>query len=211
MVIIRTGLLLLFLATPSFADTASDLISTCASILPDAERLICFDAIAKGAEGDGPAIAPTPAVLIGKWQVDRTKNPVDDSETVIATLVADSGASSFGQPVILLVRCQSKTTEVFISWNDYLATDGDFNSGYKNVLTRVGTEPASTSHWATSTDQKATFAPDPTILLRKMAVYNSFVAQTTPYNESPVTAVFDTTGIRQAIAPVNEVCGWTLD
>ncbi|MFT7526708.1 MAG: hypothetical protein ACI9LY_001859 [Arenicella sp.] len=34
------------------------------------------------------------------------------------------------------------------------------------------------------------------------------VFQTTPYNESPVTAIFDISGIDNAIKPIQSNCGW---
>jgi type VI secretion system protein VasI len=66
--------------------------------------------------------------------------------------------------------------------------------------------------WDLSTDSKATFAPAwAGDLLKEMAGSNSFIAQTTPYGESPVTAIFDTSGLREALKPLMEVCGWSMD
>lgn len=207
----RIALILVLFGSSCLGDTIPDEIGTCAAIDADDQRLICFDAIARELQEDSSAVSDQVVSDIGKWRVERNKNPIDDTETVIAALIADSGSSGFGAPVTMFVRCQSGLTEVYVAWNDYLATDGDYDSGYKNVVVRVGTESATTIKWGTSTDQKATFAPDATGLLRRMVAYNSFVAQLTPYNASPVTAVFDTAGMREAIAPINEVCGWKLD
>ena len=208
---LRVSLFLIATASAAFSQTTATDLSACAEIAVDASRLACFDALAavKAPTEAGPDVALVPGT--GKWQVSRTKNPVDDTETVIVTLVADNGVSNFGRPVAVLVRCQSNQTELFISWGDYLASDGDYNSNYKNVLTRIGSKAAATTKWSTSTDQTATFAPDAVGLLRTMAASDNFVAQVTPYNASPITAVFDTSGIKSALKPINEVCGWTLE
>jgi type VI secretion system protein VasI len=59
-----------------------------------------------------------------------------------------------------------------------------------------------------STDSKATFHPQPIAFLKSMMEANTLVAQVTPYNESPVTAIFDTTGLADAIKPLRETCNW---
>jgi type VI secretion system protein VasI len=77
------------------------------------------------------------------------------------------------------------------------------------VLTRLGQEQASTEEWSLSTDSKATFYPgNPVPYIKKMMVNDSFVAQVTPYNESPVTATFDIKGLARAIEPLIQTCHW---
>jgi len=39
---------------------------------------------------------------------------------------------------------------------------------------------------------------------------DTFVAQVTPYNEAPVTAVFDTTGMAGIIEPLADSCNWSV-
>jgi type VI secretion system protein VasI len=48
-------------------------------------------------------------------------------------------------------------------------------------------------------------------LLKDMAGADKFIVQATPYDESPVTAVFDTTGMKVALAPLMDVCGWSIE
>ncbi|XPP91702.1 hypothetical protein ACN08N_17410 [Photobacterium leiognathi subsp. mandapamensis] len=37
---------------------------------------------------------------------------------------------------------------------------------------------------------------------------NKLIAQITPYNENPLTAIFDTKGLSNALAPLRETCNW---
>lgn len=183
-------------------------LTKCSSIKANMARLHCYD---KLANPNGKQATPPPrpsaqparhSVEKGKWEVKIDKNPVDDSQTVTLALVADEGKSSFQQPVVLLIRCKSNTTELFISWNDYLGNEAE-------VLTRVGTAPASTMTWSLSTDSQATFYPrSPITFIKSFMGADRLVAQVTPYNESPVTAIFDLKGLTGAIAPLRKTCNW---
>jgi len=148
----------------------------------------------------------------GAWFTDTKTNPVDDTTTVTAILDAKEGRSRFDGPVSLFIRCQSNTTEMYANWRSYLGNDS--NSVYedwKRVTVRVGSEQAKEERWDVSTDSQATFAPgSPIALLKRMVEADQLVLQTVPYNESPITAVFDLTGIREAVSPVAKECGWEL-
>jgi type VI secretion system protein VasI len=188
-------------------------LAKCAVMEGDLDRLSCFDDLARdaGLDAPQPQAVPERASNAGKWDVSRDKNPLDDSERVVLILRADSGSSRYGGPVGFIARCQSNSTEAYINWNDYLGNDGNYRNEYKNVTVRIGDGQASTQRWGLSTDSKATFAPNwAGDLLKKMATANKLVVQTTPYNENPVTAIFDTTGMADALEPLMEVCGWSL-
>ncbi len=202
---------LLGLSAPqSYALTESD-FAACAVTEGDLARLSCFDKLAEDEGLDGPQALPAPVEGTGKWDVSRTKNPIDDSETVVIALEADQGASRFNGPVLIVARCQSDQTELYINWGEYLGNDGSFRDEYKEVIVRVGSEDAVTQRWGLSTSNESTFAPDwAGDLLKVMVNHNSLVAQTTPYNENPVTAVFDTTGLSGALEPLMAACDWSL-
>lgn len=188
-------------------------LAKCAVMEGDLDRLSCFDDLVRdaGLDAPQPQAVPETASNAGKWAVSRDKNPLDDSERVVLILRADSGSSRFSGPIGFIARCQSNSTEAYINWGDYLGNDGTFRNEYKNVTVRIGDGQASTQRWSLSTDSKATFAPSwAGDLLKKMAATNKLVVQTTPYNESPVTAIFDTTGMADALEPLMEVCGWSL-
>jgi len=209
-------LLLLSLPTlpqPADADDLKSGMATCAVIAGDLDRLGCYDKMAAAAGLAGPQPEPVtpPPEGTGKWQVDRDKNPIDDSERVVISLQADSGASQFKGPVTFTARCQSKKTEAFIVWGDYLGNDGDIEDSYKDVTTRIGNKPAVTQRWTISTDSEATFAPGSnSALLKTMSASDKLIAETTPYDASPVTAIFDTTGMAASLKPLADACGWSI-
>ncbi|KAB7619428.1 type VI secretion system-associated protein TagO [Alkalilimnicola sp. S0819] len=194
--------LLLPLYVPAAHASVEKEIAKCAAENGDLARLACFDAIAEKRGLAGPQAQPTNVSGTGKWQVSAKTNPVDDSKTVTLVLKADSGQSRWGRPVAIIARCQSNKTELYISWNDYLGSSA-------SVLTRIGSNKAITKSWSLSTDSQATFHPRGTIsFIKEMMSANKLVAQVTPYNESPVTAIFDTSGLENAIKPLRETCNW---
>lgn len=173
----------------------------CAVIDGDLARLGCFDNLAKKKNLDGRQVQPTSIEGKGKWKVSVDVNPIDDSKTVTLVLVADSGKNRWGNPVFLVARCQSNSTDLYIGWNDYLGSEAD-------VLARVGDNKAVTQRWSMSTDKKASFHRKPIPFLKEMLTSPKLVAQVTPYNESPVTAIFNTAGLENAIKPLRETCSW---
>lgn len=177
-------------------------VAKCSAIKGDLERLECFDKLAKNRGLAGPKVVSNPAGKSGKWEVQTKVNPIDDSKTVALVLKSDNAKSQWGKPVVLIMRCQSNTTDLYIGWGTYLGSEA-------SVLTRVGSKEARKTPWSLSTDSQATFFPrSPIGFIKELMETDKFVAQITPYNESPVTAVFDISGLSEAIVPLRETCSW---
>lgn len=194
------GIAVAFLSSDNF----SDMMGRCYSNL-DAMAADVKDA-AEDAEAEMAGNTTN-----GKWVIDSSTNPLDDSKTSTATLAADEGTSRFNGPVRFVARCQSNQTEVYVVWHEYLGDDSrSVYDEYKMVDVRVGDAESSSQQWGISTDKQATFAPASIDLLRQMAKQKRLVMQTTPYNESPITAVFDLTGAKAAIGEVAKTCNWEL-
>jgi type VI secretion system protein VasI len=153
-----------------------------------------------GLTAEQAAFLPTSSE--GEWRVSVDTNPIDDSKTVVLALTAETGVSAYGDPIALILRCKSNQTEVYINWNNYLGSEAA-------VTSRIGDAAAQTRLWSLSTDSKATFYPSGDIsFIKSLMGVDQFVAQVTPYSESPVTAVFNTSGLEVAVAPLRETCNW---
>ena len=138
----------------------------------------------------------------GKWRVSKETNPLDGSITLFFQLTSDEGKSVYGKPIFLTIRYKSKKDELYIGWDDYLGSEAD-------VIYRIGKEDAIRTRWSLSTDKKGTFFHGDVIkLIRKLFEANRFVAQVTPYNESPITAIFDIRGLKNAVEPFNNILHW---
>jgi type VI secretion system protein VasI len=203
MFVLRAAILfcVVCMSSVSFAAISDQEFAKCAVTSGDLARLECFDALARSKNLDGPQSLPTNVSGTGKWDVNVEKNPIDDSTTVYLILEAEGATSRLGNPVALVARCKSNKTVLYINWNDYLGSE-------VTVVTRVGSSKAVTQSWGISTDKKSSFHPNPIAFLKKMLTTNKLVAQVTPYNESPVTAIFDTTGLENAIKPLRKTCSW---
>lgn len=196
----RVGVLCMLIASDSSAVDDSQ-VANCAALIGDLERLNCYDNLAGRAGLNGPQLSVPDVDGVGGWKVTEKVNPVDDSKTVTLILYASTGESRRGKKIPFVARCQSNQTEAYIGWNDYLGREAQ-------VLTRVGANKASTQRWTLSTDKQASFVPRPIDLLKEMTTAERFLAQVTPYNESPVTAIFLTAGLTNALKPLRETCGW---
>lgn len=140
--------------------------------------------------------------LNGKWETNASVNQIDDTETAFAILEATSGVGRYGNKVRLIARCKSNKTEVFVNWDSYLGMDST------DVVSRIGANKAEKRSWLLSTDRNASFIPKPIQFLKQMMEADKLVLQTVPYGQNQITAIFDTTGLSNAIIPLREACNW---
>lgn len=177
-------------------------VARCAAQVNSVTRLACYDALAMAA-GLAPRSEPVADAAAGKWRLSKDIDPLNDKAVFFAMLDAETGKGKYGGRIGLIVRCKDNRTELYINWASYLGGDTTL------VTHRVDKEEAVSSRWGLSTDSKATFFPgSPVPTLKRLAESTSFVANVTPYNESPITAVFNTTGAGEALADLRKACNW---
>ena len=176
-------------------------VALCAAEANTVKRLECYDLLAIRHD-QAPKETVTSTTSKGKWITKTNTDPLTDKSVFIALLEAESGKGSYGDTVSLLVRCQDNTTEAYINWNTFLGSEGI------RVTSRIDKNPAKTSRWDISTDHKASFMPGAATTLKGFIGATSFVANLTPYSESPITAVFDITGAESALEDISKGCGW---
>lgn len=185
----------------AFAQVGRQAMAACASIEESSSRLECFDELAERHRLPNMDVPPATMSGTGEWSISRTINPIDDTATVVARLTATSGQGKYGDPVNMIIRCRSGEMDLYIDWHTYM-TDS------VAVTARVGTRDAVTENWLGSTDKQASFKRFPMVMIRKMLDEARFVAQATPFNENPITAIFDISGIDNALKPLREECDW---
>lgn len=59
-----------------------------------------------------------------------------------------------------------------------------------------------------STDHLALFLREPIPLIRALTAHDHLTFGFTPFNSSPVETTFDLSGLKAAITPLQEACGW---
>lgn len=154
------------------------------------------------ATGNDPA--PTG---IGAWNIRTSISPLDDSKTVTASLIAVEGDGTYGEPVILGLRCKrdpkkiSGTMDSILEWHSYLGSDRP------QILIRFDDADPRPQLWHLSADNTVTFAPSGRgFMALQLVDAERMVAQVTPYNENPITAVFDLIGVKEAVAQILAAC-----
>jgi len=151
-----------------------------------AARLEAYDGIVHDYELATQDLIPLGA---SKWIDSSLTDPMDDSQTVVLMLDADSGDDSSGRPVSLIFRSDGRGSELYINWNAPV-------SAGSRVTIRVGYAPAETAEWTISTDGKATFYPrDAVELMKRLKDADSLAARVTPSTGKPVLAIFDVRGL----------------
>lgn len=138
------------------------------------------------------------------WQLNTTTNPTDSSTTVVLYRSAmEVRAHSIAGVPILYIRCKSGETALYIDWHNYIP------GASHQVTTRMDRGPTQARMWTLSRSNVATFYPDvPVAFLRMLMQADLLYAEATPYNTTPVTAVFDLTGLADIIQPLRDACEW---
>jgi len=86
---------------------------------------------------------------------------------------------------------ESEIWEVYVSWNSYITDNG------QEVFYRFDDGDAEMEKSTVSTNNKSTFFRNPESIVKKLISSKKLVVRTQPYSESPVTSVFDITGLQE--------------
>lgn len=146
---------------------------------------------------------PTGTPERGDWGFEQDVDPLTDEVIAIAYLESESGRSRFDDAVTLILRCKGKAIDLYVEWHDFL------NNEPVPVISRINDGTPQERTWGLSTDFTSTFYPE--IGWQNIEAFIGgaarLVLQVEPYNESPVTAVFDMTGFDLAADQVLTACG----
>ena len=193
-------LLASFVTTSIFADTTKD-IAICANKSTDAERLICYDDLAKSLNVEKPKTTITKGK--DKWVVSEDISPVDDSKKVTLMLDAEElirGSFNSYKPTMVL-RCSENTTNAYVVMGVFLGSDRI------KVLSRLDKQKATKRNWGISTDHKAIFAPGGNIkYIKNIMKHDKLLVQMTPYGANTVMTTFDIKGLKEAVKPLRDAC-----
>lgn len=178
-------------------------IGKCAAKRAPAERLMCFDALAKSLAVDKNVVETLKGH--GKWSVTAEKSPINDATNVTLVVEADNKIQTGYKKShpFLVIRCSENKTEFYINWGIYLGLEST------KMLVRADKQPAITRSWTLSTDSKAAFYSGKTIeYIKQLMKHSTLLAQITPYGENPVMTTFNIQGLQETIKPLRESCKW---
>jgi hypothetical protein len=200
----RILFLAVLLAVPAMVwgqDTDVDeRIADCAAIEDNAERLTCYDDLARELGLVTMAAVPVTATA-GHWLVSAGRDPGGERHVVL-TLPASGGKSNWGKPISLIMSCSGDGAEVRIHWNEWLGSK-------TRVALRVDDGPWEREEWAVAEDKESTLYPgDTAAFFAALRAAVEVRAEVTPRDADPIWAVFDVRGLAHAVADLEAPCGW---
>jgi hypothetical protein len=181
-------------------DELKKALAVCAGLELDSARLDCFEQLTRAAtqippEPPKPRVSKFKGVEPGKWKVEASTNPIDDSRTVALGLVDDTDSMQ------LVLLCQHGNPQVYITAAVYLGERG------VRVLTRFGEAKAESKRWSISGNRRAaSFPGDAAQFIARMLTVQRLVVQIDPELENPITAAFKLGGLPDVMAPFEEIC-----
>jgi len=193
-------------AEPTESAEKSVDLSKCAGIAAPMQRLKCYDKLSGRLSSTNASKIPTSRPE--HWRSVQKTNPIDDTPIITIYTYAIGGQNRFGRKSQLIFRCQNNKTEVLILWHEFIGLGRHASS--QKVVIRLDSGTAQSQSWSHSTSGTATFAHRPISLIRKWTKHTRLVAQTTPYNRGPIAAIFNITGLNEAIKPLAKTCNWLL-
>ena len=137
-----------------------------------------------------------------RWQKIVDTDPLDHSKNVQILIGAVNPLSPQENHVVLVLTCTQGATNAYVVWRRYL---GVYDP---EVTWRVGSDPSVIETWVLSTDNEATFAPEPVKLIKRMMTHELFLIKTVPFGSVPVTIEFNTAGLKTEVAELRETCAW---
>lgn len=199
-------------------------LALCRELLLERDRLGCYDAleeqiavatqepiqIASVEPIDLIAKEPEHAVLPGtsaggKWFIETTISPIDDSSNITLRLAANEIIKSgyrTAEPM-LVVACAENKTSVGVDWGLYLGAQKT------RVLTRFDQSKAQSADWQLAPDNSTVLVPGAKIAFaRLLMTHDRLLTLTTPFGAEGEMVTFDLAELPQAIKPLREACHW---
>lgn len=169
-------------------------LGRCAAITADADRLKCFDQIARP-----PMPAAGNAVV---WEVQTETSPVDDSRVV--RVVQKPLGPWTDLSIALHLRCVEGRTTVQVARDSLLAVGRSVK-----VITRIGTQPATESQWTVgNTSQEALLTENPIGFLRSLPTSGRLFIRVEGVRDQRFDGVFRLDGLAEIRRNLGEACRW---
>lgn len=184
------------LAPASTGAQELDVVRICASMANTSSRLDCYDRLVT-------TLGISPAGPGGElWTVEFLVDPLTDERSARAVLPALEGQGVDESPVQFIVECRSGRTGVLLDWGQPVGDGG-------TIMLRLDSDEPQETFWEMARNRTtAHYRSDGAPLVRAITPRRRMVARVAPSGREPVTAIFDLTGMPEAMAPVREACGW---
>ena len=114
------------------------------------------------------------------WRVSSERNPIDEVETVTAT-IPSMDMARHGRP-LLVVRLRGRDLDVYVSTSEIVDEE--------QVRFRIDAAKPVIEYWGTAKGMEALFSPEPLDLFRKLRTAKNFYIEFHPYDRTARTIRF---------------------
>jgi TonB family protein len=135
------------------------------------------------------------------WEVTELTNR--PSLTLELPALNTMRAAVFEVRPVLLVRCQDRELDVFVSTGSVLDSDDKVMTA---VRIQWGSGAPAETRWSRSTDSTSAFAPDPRALLRQLVSNPDLRLEIHPSGKSAQLIRFNARGLERHMSQVDAVC-----
>lgn len=201
-----TAWVLMMITTGLFAETFVESVSNCREINNREQRYACYDE-AEANSGDVQ-------LELAAFNYEASSDPLTGQTEHRLSIRSVQGLNGRGDPIVLEWQCDSTVPGEYVlilNWEDFLP------SNRPEVTTRLGKLAPVTGLWQAGRYRESAllqgnetgFSQTEFVaqLSDQVSAGNTTVVfRTTPYNDDPITAVFDFTGFLEVIAPMRESC-----
>lgn len=182
----------------------------CASLADSAVRLACYDKLFPKTDGSSSAsAAPVPTHdkqrAPSLWRITESASPLDDSPSVVAVLLPQESSSTgiAEASAYLIAACRENVTSVIVKTEMFMAADTP------TVTIRTGSEPATKSNWARSSDYKAVglwSGKDAIPFLKSLKDDEKMFLRLEDRNR--VEATFNLSRVSEVVELISQKCKW---
>jgi type VI secretion system protein VasI len=180
-------------------DDARALIGRCAVVTPDADRLKCYDELARPRQAAEPG---EPVQHVGAWDVRTATSPVDDSRVIRASQLPVEAWDE--QRVALHLGCFEGRTIVRLSRDSLLAVGRT-----AKVITRVDQQPAAEAQWTVGvTSQDVDLTDNPIGFLRALPATGRLFVRVEGVRNTRFESTFRLDGLDPLRRMLGNACKW---
>jgi hypothetical protein len=141
------------------------------------------------------------------WQFTESKDPMDDSVSVLLYREADeevgSGFSKIRPTMVL--RCEGKKLQAYINFKG--TVDYNYQTDLSAVRLRFDDKTAKLEGWSISTSREALFAPNPRTFLRNLLDSKVLLVEWRQLGEKTNVARFTSDDLKAHVGKFTAACG----
>jgi invasion protein IalB len=155
------------------------------------------DAQTSDASGGNAGSATTD---LGDWKVNEVTDPMTDKKVVLLMVQSREDSVTFG------LNCQQSNGSVGVVWGRFLGGDELDGIEYKSVTYRIDDNKPVEDTWQVMEDRTTTRVIDGPAFIKEVRAGSRLAIKISPYQEMPLTVVFDTHGLTEMLTAHQKDC-----